>query len=402
MNTYLITLVREVSMRKNSIFTGVVVAMSALGLVFAPSASAAGTTWKASGATSVSTILDLCKPTFQKATGDDYNYGAGGSSAGKANIKNNTSDFTFSDSVDAAPVANEIHLPTFVWPVALLTNLGGNKTPVTLSTDTAAKIFAGKITMWNDPAIVADNNRSVKTIVYKKINGKIATDKTGNPIVLRTQNVTLRRTMPSKPITVIYRSEGSGTSDNLTMAFKALAPSLWTASSSTFASAFPGGSSALANLAGSFRGVAASSGVALEASRTAYSITYAEVGFASSPYNLGIANILNKAGNAITPSASSAMAAAAQATVKTDGTVTFKYDSTDPDAYPFTATTYALALTDYKSETKAKGVKEALEYIAFNCAKDTASNSAAAGFGIYTEANAFAKAFRTQLAKLGK
>ena len=385
---------------KKTVKLGVALAAS-LGLAFAPAAHA-GTTWKTAGATSVSTILDLCKSSFSKSTGDDYTIGGGGSSAGKTALKNKTVDFAFSDSIESSPIDNEIHLPTFVWPVALLTNLGGSNKPITLSTDTAAKIFAGKITMWNDPAIVADNNRTVNTIVYKKVNGKIATDAKGNPMVLRTQATKIFRTLPNKPITVIYRFDGSGTTDNLTMAMKALAPSVWSSSNSTFASAFPGGSGALSSRAGTFRSATGSSGVALEASRTPYSITYAEVGFAAAPYKLGVTSILNKAGNAITPSASSAMAAAAQATVKSDGTVTFNYNTTDADAYPFTATTYALALTNYGDANKAKGIKEALDYIAFNCAKATAGNPAAEGFGVYTDSNPFAKAFRTQLAKLGK
>ena len=84
-----------------------------LGLAFAPAAHA-GTTWKTAGATSVSSILDLCKASFTKGTGDDYTIGGGGSSAGKTAIKNKTVDFAFSDSIEASPIEGEIHLPTFV------------------------------------------------------------------------------------------------------------------------------------------------------------------------------------------------------------------------------------------------------------------------------------------------
>jgi hypothetical protein len=130
---------------------------------------------------------------------------------------------------------------------------------------------------------------------------------------------------------------------------------------------------------------------------TNYSITYAEVGFGGAPYNLTIANVINGAGNAITPNSDSAMAAAEMALVKEDGTVAFNYGNTNPAAYPFTATTYALALTNYGNPTKGAGVKKALTYLANNCAKDNPSQ----GFGAFTPTNAFAKAFAAQAAKLG-
>ena len=363
-------------------------------LAIAPAAHA--TTWKSGGASSVNNIIAACKTSYQKATGDDFPYNGTGSGDGKTGIHNGTMDFAFSDSVDAAPISGQIHLPAFVWPVAILTNLGGSNKPINLSLETAAKIFAGKITKWNDPAIVADNNREVTTIIYKKTNGKVAVDAKGNPIVLRTQKSQLHRTLPSKDIVVFYRTKNSGTSNNLTRAFNNLFPSIWTKpANDSFASAFPGD---ITDNPSAFRGGAGSGDVANGVKATPYSITYAEVGFADAPYNLAIASIINKAGNAIAPNSASAMAAAAQATVKDDGTVTFNYATTDSDAYPLTATTYALALTNYGDAKKAAGIKQTLEYLAFNCAKD----NPAQGFGAYTEQNAFAKAFRSQLAKLGK
>ena len=139
---------------------------AALTLAFAPSANAA--VLKASGATSVSGLIDKCKADYQSATGNSFDYPGGGSGAGKTAFTNGTVDFAFSDSVHSPLVANEIHVPTVLWPVAVLTNLPGSNKPVTLSTETIAKIFAGDIKNWNDPAITADNNRSVNTIIYKK------------------------------------------------------------------------------------------------------------------------------------------------------------------------------------------------------------------------------------------
>jgi hypothetical protein len=87
------------------------------------------------------------------------------------------------------------------------------------------------------------------------------------------------------------------------------------------------------------------------------------------------------------------MAAAAQATVDANGLVTFDYATKDADSYPFTATTYALAIS---GKSNSGAIAKVLDYLANNCAKD----NPAEGFGAYTPTNAFAKAFASQLAKL--
>ena len=363
---------------------------TAITLAFAPVAQAA--TWKAGGASSVNGLMAACKAKYQAATGDDFPYNGTGSGTGKTGVHNGTMDFAFSDSFDAAPVANQIQAPAFVWPVAILTNTGGSNKPLTLSTETIAKIFAGKITRWDDEQIVADNNRPITTIIYAKNgDGSVKKDAKGAPIVLRTQTLTQKRILPAKPITVFYRSANSGTSNNLTNAFNKLYPSIWTKpANDAFATAFPGDITANPQF---FRGATGSGDVANGVKATPYSITYAEVGFAKAPYNLAITKVINAAGNAIVPSSDSAMAAAAQATVAADGKVTFAYDTKDADSYPFTATTYALAVA---GTSNAPAIAKTLNYLSNNCAKD----NPAEGFGAYSATNAFAKAFQAQLAKL--
>jgi phosphate transport system substrate-binding protein len=363
---------------------------TAITLAFAPVAQAA--TWKAGGASSVNGLMAACKAKFQAATGDDFPYNGTGSGAGRTGLKNGSFDFAFSDSFDAAPVANQIQAPAFIWPVAILTNTGGSNKPLTLSTETIAKIFAGVITRWDDPQIVADNNRPITTIIYaKNSDGSVKKDAKGTPIVLRTQTLTQSRILPKKPITVFYRSATSGTSGNLTNAFNKLYPSIWTkAGNDSFATAFPGDITANPQF---FRGATGSGDVANGVKMTPYSITYAEVGFAKAPYNLAITKVINAAGNAITPSSDSAMAAAAQATVASDGKVTFDYATKDADSYPFTATTYAMAIAGKDNST---AIAKVLTYLSNNCAKD----NPAEGFGAYSDSNPFAKAFATQIAKL--
>jgi len=367
---------------------------AALTLAFASSANAA--VLKASGATSVSGLIDKCKADYQSATGNSFDYPGGGSGAGKTAFANGTVDFAFSDSVHSPLVANEIHVPTVLWPVAILTNLTGSNKPVTLSTDTVAEIFAGKITKWNDPAIVADNNRSINTIIYKKdSSGKVAKDAKGAPVVLRTATVNQHRTMPNLPITVIYRSDNSGTSNNLVRALNKLAPSVWSKSpADSFATAFPGSITADPV---HFRSASGSAGVSLLASKTKGAITYAELSFAAS-YKLGLTSIINKAGNAILPSSDSASAAGGVAAIdETTGVLTFDYLTTDSDAYPFTATTYALVSTKYGDAAKAKAVKATLDFHAFKCP----ALYPTLGFASFTPASKFGAIVTKQLGKLG-
>ena len=375
-------------------FKKAAVVVAALSLAFAPSANAA--VLKAAGATSVSGLIDKCKADYQSATGNSFDYPGGGSGAGKTAFTNGTVDFAFSDSVHSPLIPNEIHVPTVLWPVAILTNLPGSNKPVTLSTDTVAGIFAGKITNWNDPAIQADNNRTIKTIIYKKDSaGKVAKDAKGAPIVLRTQDVQQHRTMPNLPITVIYRSDNSGTSNNLTRALNKLAPSVWSKSpADSFATAFPGSITADPI---HFRSASGSAGVSLLASKTKGAITYAELSFAAT-YKLGLSSIINKAGNAILPSSDSAAAAGGVATIDdATGVLTFDYLTSDSDAYPFTATTYALVSTKYGDAAKAKAVKATLEFHAFKCP----GLYPALGFATFTPSSKFGTIVSKQLAKLG-
>ena len=378
---------------KNSL-KKVAVAAAALSLVLIPAANAA--TLKASGSTFVAGLVDKCKVNYQKDTGNSYDYAGGGSGAGKTAFTNGTVDFAYSDSVHSPTIANEIHIPLVLAPIGILTNLPGSNKSVTLSGTTVAGIFAGKITNWNDPAIVADNNRTINTIVYKKdASGNVVKDKNGVPTVLRTAAVTQHRTMPNLAITVIYRADNSGTSNNVTRVLAALDPSVWNkAKNDSFATAFPG---TITSDPVHFRSASGSAGVSLLASKTKGAITYAEISYAAS-YKLATSLIINKAGNAIAPTGDSAAAAGGVATMDaTTGILTFDVLTNDPDAYPFTATTYALASTKVGDAAKAKAIKDTLTYTAFKCP----AIAPELGFSSFTPESKFGKIVASQLAKLG-
>lgn len=88
--------------------------------------------------------------------------------------------------------------PVYVSPIAVIFNLKGVSDAgkhINMDADTIAKIFDGKITKWNDPAI-ADQNKDL--------------------------------TLPDTAITVVHRSDKSGTTQNFVSYFKDQAPDSWT------------------------------------------------------------------------------------------------------------------------------------------------------------------------------
>ena len=365
-------------------------------VLFAVSTPAAyAVDFKGAGASAVNNFIAACKTSYQTATGDSFVYTGTGSGDGKRAMDNNTHDFAFSDSANtnAAKRATQIHIPLVAWPVAVMTNLGSTR-QLTLSTDTISKIFAKKITRWNDPAIVADANRTYDRVIYKTRNGVVQRDKNGAPVVLRTQKVTRYYTLPNKPIVVIYRSGTSGTTNNFTTALNALDPATWTnRGNDSFVTAFPG---VAASDPVGLRAASGSAGVGQLAKDTRYSITYNEVSFAKS-YNLQTVNVINPAGNEVAPATEGVLTAFSAATINdSTGLVTFDYKSKLAGAYPFTATTYGMVLTGADKSPNVAAVKKMFEYHAFECPK----LFPAEGMAVTTKESDLGKAIIKLLAKL--
>jgi phosphate transport system substrate-binding protein len=84
-------------------------------------------------------------------------------------------------------------LPNYISPIAVVHNLPGVE-DLALSPTTLARVFAGQVTRWDDPAIAADN-----------------------PGVA----------LPALPITPVNRSDESGTTENFTEYLAAAAPGDW-------------------------------------------------------------------------------------------------------------------------------------------------------------------------------
>ena len=317
-----------------------------------------------SGASFVDPLLQACKAGFAKATSHSYVYTSTGSGTGKKNSDSNIGDFWFSDSAHTAATKRSTvyHAPIIAAPVAVLVNLPAKK-DVYLSATTVAKIFSGEITKWNDPAIVADNNRSVAVTVYKKdAQGNAVKDKSGNPVVLRSTSKSVIYTLPNQPIKVIYRADGSGTSNNFTKWLNGVAPSVWTKpANDAFTTAFPGNINSTGNI-GRIVGANASQGVATLAAKTKYSITYAEKNWGDA-YGLRAASIGNAAGNFIYPESGAVSAFLGEAKQDANGIVSYDYGTKLAGAYTLGIVSYMLLETEYKDKARGAAVKQLAEYI---------------------------------------
>jgi len=351
-----------------------------------------------SGASFPALLIEACKAPFAASgSGHTYTYASSSSGTGRTNSDKSIGDFWFSDAAYTAATkrATLIHAPIVAAPVAILHNLP-SRNKLVLSQTTVAGIFGGTITRWNDPAIIKDNNRAYNKIVYKTKNGVLVKDAQGNPVVAQTIPTTTRYTLPDKPIKVIYRSESSGTSDNFTTYLTKSAPTIWTKpKNSTFALAFPGDINGAGNI-GRMTGAASSSGVALQAGKTPYSITYAEVNYATAN-KLKIADLINPAGNVVSPDANGVNAFLSKAAVDANGIVTFDYATQEKGAYPLGIVSYMLADTAYPDKTRAAAVKSFATFLmSSKCAKDVGT---ALGFSLLD--GEFLKVATAQVAKIG-
>jgi phosphate transport system substrate-binding protein len=295
--------------------------------------------------------------------------------------------------------ASLIHVPLVAAPIAILYNLPGSaqRNPLTLSANTVAGIFSGQILYWDDPKIATDTNRTVTTTSYKKdANGNPLKDKKGNLLPPTKKTVTYRLTLPHQKITVIYRADSSGTSENFTNYLNKSAPSVWSKSKNkVFKDSFPGDINSMDNL-GRIVGAQSSNGVSQLAGKTKYSITYAEVNYAA-VNNLKVASLLNPAGNAVAPDNTGVGAFLASATQDANGFLTYDFSTKEPGAYPLGIVSYLLADTKYPDNNKAAAVKDFATYVlSSKCSKDV---GAALGFSVID--GELLKKSLAQVAKIG-
>ena len=339
-------------------------ALIAAGFMAVSTAPAYAVDLTGSGASFVDPLLQACKAGYAKATNHSYVYTSTGSGTGRRNADSKLGDFWFTDTPHTATTKRStvFHAPIVAAPISVLVNLPAKK-DLYLSPETVAKIFAGELTKWNDPAIVADNNRSVTTTVYRKdAQGNAVKDKSGNPVVLRSGTKGIIYTLPNQPIKVIFRADGSGTSGNFTKWLNGVAPKVWTKpGNDAFTTAFPGNINAPGNI-GRIVGANQSQGIATLAAKTKYSITYAEKNWGDA-YGLRSAFIGNASGNFAAPDSGAVSAFLAEASQNADGIVTFDYNTKVAGAYTLGIVSYMLVETEYADKARGAAVKQLAEHI---------------------------------------
>jgi phosphate transport system substrate-binding protein len=262
-------------------------------------------------------VIGAFKPVQKAVT---INYQGNGSGQGRTDFVNGIVDFAGTDAAykptDPQPPKPFFYFPTVVAPITVSYNLS-DVSKLKLSGDTIAKIFSGAVTTWDDAAIKADNP-SAK--------------------------------LPSTKITVVHRSESSGTTANFTSFLTKAAPSSWTL-----------GSGSTVSWPSSTQGATGNSGVAKAVKDTDGAIGYVDFSDANAS-GLTFAAVKNSSGKYIAPNLASAAAAAQGATVNAD--LTFDpINATGPAAYPITSPTWIIVYQDQSDASKGAAVKAFLNYI---------------------------------------
>jgi phosphate transport system substrate-binding protein len=248
-------------------------------------------------------------------TGLTLNYQAIGSGGGIKQIKAKTVAFGASDKplkpedLDEAGLAQ---FPTVIGGVVPVVNLPGVADgQLKLTGPLLADIFLGKVTKWNDPAI-AGANAGVK--------------------------------LPNLPITVVHRSDGSGTSFLFTSYLAAVAPQ-WAKVGASDAVAWPAGQGGKGN-----------DGVAAYVKQTPGAIGYVEYAYAKQNA-MSAASLQNASGAYVAPTAESFAAAAAGADwSKAPGFYLLLINQPGAGAWPITGATFILMHKQQADAATGKGV----------------------------------------------
>jgi len=334
-----------------------VIAVSAL----AANSAVAAVSITAGGSSFAAPLINACKVAWQTSTGNTLTYTTSSSGTGQTNENNGIGDFNFSDSSYTSTKATVVHIPVVAAPIAVGYNLPNQSKDLYLSQKTLSDIFAGVVTKWNDPEIVADNNRSVTVTIFKKDGtGNPVKDSSGKPVVLNTITKKVYYTLPNQSIRIVARADASGTTANFVKLFNKQFPTLWSkANDKTFTNDFPGNVNDPKNL-GRIQTATGSAGVAATMAKTPYSIGYFESSYATGA--LRNALIGNAAGGFAAPDAAGTSAFLGSATATADGKLTFNYNTTTPGAYVLGIVSYAL-VDSAATGDNAKAAKSFLQYV---------------------------------------
>ncbi len=247
-------------------------------------------------------------------------YQSVGSGAGVKQFTAGTVDFGASDVAmkpeEIAQVEKGVVLlPMTAGSIVLAYNLPGVD-GLKLSRQAYVDILLGNITEWDDPTIAADN-----------------------PDLL----------LPSQPITVVYRSDGSGTTGVFTKHLSAISQE-WKAG--------PGEGKTIEWPVGV--GAKGNEGITAQLKQTEGAIGYVEFGYAELQ-GLQKATLENQTGNFVTPSFDSASKTLESVKLPED-LVAFISDPEGTESYPIVTYTWLLAYKEYDDPQKAKALKDVIKW----------------------------------------
>lgn len=312
-------------------FTRAMLALSVAGaLVAAAPAARAQQQITGAGSTFVYPVLSKWSAEYAKQGSLQVNYQSIGSGGGIAQIKAGTVDFGATDmplkpeDLDKAGLAQ---FPLVMGADVPVVNLAGVKEgELKLTGPLLADIYLGKVKEWNDPAIV-------------KLNPDLK--------------------LPAMRITVVHRSDGSGTTFNWVNYLSKVSPEWKDKVGEGTSVAWPTGIGGKGN-----------EGVAAYVNRLKGSIGYVEYAYVIQS-KMNWALLQNAAGNFVRPSVAAFQAAAASAdwahAKDFDLVMT---DAPGADAYPVAATTFILMYKQPKDPARAK---LALEFFRWSLEKGQAT-----------------------------
>ena len=300
-------------------------------LIVATSAQATDVT--GAGSSFIYPILSKWSAAYAEKTGNHVNYQSIGSGGGIAQIKAGTVDFGASDK----PLSDEDlasfglgQFPSVIGGIVPVLNVEGIPTgSLVLDGSTLANIFLGKITTWNDPAI-AEMNPGMS--------------------------------LPKATITVVHRSDGSGTTFNFTNFLSKVNPD-WKANvGEGTAVKWPLGIGGKGN-----------EGVAAYVKQLKGSIGYVEYAYALRN-DIAYTSMKNATGSTVKPGSAAFQAAAATADwINAKDFNLIMTNAPGADAWPITATTWVIMAKRAKNPANAKVVLDFFRWSLENGREQAAS-----------------------------
>jgi phosphate transport system substrate-binding protein len=258
---------------------------------------------------------------YKGISGVGLNYQSIGSGGGIAQIKAKTVTFGATDAPLKTADLDKFGLaqfPTVIGGVVPVINVAGiTAGQLVLDGPTLADIYSGKISRWNDPAI-------------KKLNPSV--------------------NLPGQAIAVVHRSDGSGTTFIFTTFLSRVSSDWKTNVGAATAVDWPVGIGAKGN-----------EGVAGNVAQTSGAIGYVEYAYAKQNH-LTYTRMINKAGQAVSPTVDAFKAAAANADwagAAGQGFYIILVDQPGAESWPITATTYILV---YKKPVDPAATADVLKF----------------------------------------